>query len=162
MRCEKHYLAVVYGRVPAGRGAINLRLSRDERDRRTVVVSRTAAGATSETRYERLGRVSAPRVGLALLGCRLMTGRTHQIRVHLAARGWPIVGDAKYGKALWTAIEDATLAAALEAFPRQALHAWRIKFDHPVTRARIECEATPPNDFELLLRATGLFKGHAR
>ena len=63
---------------------------------------------------------------------------------------------------VWTAIEDATLAAALEAFPRQALHAWRIKFDHPVTRARIECEATPPNDFELLLRATGLFKGHAR
>ena len=161
-RSEKQYLAVVYGRVAAARGTITLRLSRNERDRRTVVASQTADGATSETRYERFGRVSAPRVGLALLCCRLMTGRTHQIRVHLAARGWPIVGDAKYGKPLWASIQNRTLAAALEAFPRQALHAWRLSFEHPVSRARIDCEAKAPDDFQRLVMAIGFRKGERR
>jgi 23S rRNA pseudouridine1911/1915/1917 synthase len=152
-RSDKRYLAVVYGQVTAELGKIDLRLLRDEQDRRTVVASATAAGVTSQTLYKRLARISAPRVGLALLCCRLMTGRTHQIRVHLSARGWPIVGDAKYGKPLWSAIENPVLAAALQAFPRQALHAWRISLDHPLTRTRIDCEAPPPDDFRRLLEA---------
>ena len=78
-----------------------------------------------------------PRAGLSLLRCRLVTGRTHQIRVHLAARGWPIVGDPAYGEPRWSQIADAPLAAALRAFPRQALHAWRVGVTHPVTRERL-------------------------
>lgn len=154
-RSEKDYLAVVYGRVNVARGTIDIRLSRNRLQRRTVVTA-AASGAPSQTVFERLRRIKAPRVGLALLCCRLVTGRTHQIRVHLAARGWPIVGDTKYGQPLWTDIEDRTLSAVLQGFPRQALHAWRISFDHPIRRTPLTCEATLPEDFERLLDAAYL------
>ena len=87
---EKDYMAVVYGHVRPARGTIDLRLERDRGDRRKVVASPTV-GAPSVTRYERLAHVSADGAGLALLRCRLVTGRTHQIRAHLSARGWPLV-----------------------------------------------------------------------
>jgi 23S rRNA pseudouridine1911/1915/1917 synthase len=154
-RCDKDYLAVVYGRVPIARGDIDLRLGRDRSDRRRVLASATV-GAPSLTRFERLGRVAAPHAGLSLLRCRLTTGRTHQIRVHLAARGWPIVGDPTYGEPRWTQISDPTLAATLRAFPRQALHAWRLGLTHPITRERVVIEAPVPRDIEELLTAVAL------
>jgi len=153
--CEKDYLAVVYGHVKARRGAIDLRLGHDRTDRRRIVASPTA-GAASLTRFERVAHVAAPRVGLSLLRCRLLTGRRHQIRVHLAARGWPIVGDPSYGEAGWPKVADVALAETLRAFPRQALHAWRVSFIHPDTRGRVVVEAPLPRDFEELLQATGL------
>ena len=152
---EKEYLAVVYGRVIIAAGRIALRLSRDRVDRRKVAASEHT-GAESLTRFVRLGRVRAPRVGLALLRCRLMTGRTHQIRAHLAARGWPIVGDPVYGEPRWTRIADPQLANMLRAFPRQALHAWRLGFAHPVTRSRLNVEAPLPLDMQGLLDDAGL------
>ena len=152
---EKQYLAVVYGRVPVERGRIDLRLSKDRRDRRRVIAS-PHVGAPSMTRFERLASVSAPRAGLTLLRCSLGTGRAHQIRVHLAARGWPLVGDSTYGEQRWSRVVDPTLAAALRAFPRQALHAWRVAFTHPVTGMRIAIEAPAPRDLEALLDATRL------
>lgn len=152
---EKDYLAVVYGRVNAVRGEIDLRLGRDRADRRRVVASATV-GAPSLTRFERLARVAAPPAGLSLLRCRLVTGRMHQIRVHLAARGWPLVGDAMYGQPRRLPISDPTLAATLVAFPRQALHAWRVAFTHPVTRERLLIEAPVPRDLDELLIASGL------
>ena len=151
----KDYLAVVYGGVNVVRGEIDLRLARDRGDRRRVVASKTD-GAESLTRFERLSRVPAPRAGLALLRCRLATGRTHQIRVHLSARGWPLVGDPVYGEPRWEQIADPVLAAALRAFPRQALHAWRVAFTHPITRARLAIEAPVPRDIETLISASGL------
>ena len=135
--CEKDYLAVVQGRVNVARGAIDLRLGRDRGDRRRMVASRTI-GAASVTRFERLARGTSQ----SLLRCRLETGRTHQIRVHLAARGWPIVGDRVYGT-----------AAAANAFPRQALHAWRLALTHPFTGERVHLEAPVPADFEGLVQA---------
>ena len=152
---EKDYLAIVYGRVNVVRGEIDLRLGRDRGDRRKVVAS-VDVGAESLTRFERLARVAAPRAGLSLLRCRLATGRTHQIRVHLAARGWPLVGDPAYGEPRWLQITDPLLAATLRAFPRQALHAWRVTFTHPITRARVTIEAPVPRDLEALLEASGL------
>ena len=152
---EKDYLALVYGRLKEVRGQIDLRLGRDPTDRRRVVAS-ARDGAPSLTRFERIARVSAPRTGLSLVRCRLATGRTHQIRVHLAARGWPIVGDRVYGEPLWTQIADAALAAALRTFPRQALHAWRLTVAHPVTRERLFVEAPLPRDLEVLLAAANL------
>ncbi len=151
---EKDYLAVVYGRVKAARGSIDLRLARDHGDRRRVVASSTV-GAPSLTRFERLAVVPAPRAGLALLRCRLDTGRTHQIRVHLAARGWPIVGDPTYGEPRWSEVTDAALKATLQAFPRQALHAWRATFAHPITGERTTIEAPVPPDLQALLGAAG-------
>jgi 23S rRNA pseudouridine1911/1915/1917 synthase len=155
---EKDYLAVVYGRVNVARGEIDLRLGRDRDDRRKVVASATV-GAESLTRFERLGRAAAPRAGLSLLRCRLATGRTHQIRVHLAARGWPLVGDPAYGEPRWAEIDDPLLAATLRAFPRQALHAWRVGFSHPITHARITIEAPVPPDIGTLLDTVGLAPG---
>jgi 23S rRNA pseudouridine1911/1915/1917 synthase len=133
--CEKDYLAVVHGRVNIARGAIDLRLGRDRGDRRRMVASETT-GADSVTRFERLARGTS----LSLLRCRLETGRTHQIRVHLAARGWPIVGDRVYGT-----------PEAANAFPRQALHAWRLAFTHPITGDRLHIEAEMPRDLRRLL-----------
>jgi 23S rRNA pseudouridine1911/1915/1917 synthase len=146
----KEYLAVVYGRVAVARGAIDLRLATDPRDRRKVVAS-AITGAESLTRFERLARVAAPRAGLSLLRCQLVTGRTHQIRVHLAASGWPIVGDPAYGEPRWETVKDPLLAATLRAFPRQALHAWRVAFTHPITRMRVTIDAPVPSDIDALL-----------
>jgi 23S rRNA pseudouridine1911/1915/1917 synthase len=152
---EKDYLAVVYGRVNVARGRIDLRLAKDRLDQRRVVASATD-GAPSLTRFERLAHVAAPPVGLSLLRCGLVTGRTHQIRVHLAARGWPIVGDPVYGEPRWTELDDPSLAAVLRSFPRQALHAWRIGIRHPATGARLALEAPLPDDTAELLSAAGL------
>jgi 23S rRNA pseudouridine1911/1915/1917 synthase len=152
---EKDYLAVVYGRVNVARGEIDLRIGHDASDRRRMVAS-AKVGAPSLTRFERLARLAAPRAGLSLLRCRLATGRRHQIRVHLAARGWPLVGDPTYGEPRWSQMTDPALAAALRAFPRQALHAWRVAVAHPVTRARLTLEAPVPKDIERLLTVSGL------
>lgn len=146
---RKEYLALVYGHVTPRRGTIDLRLHRDDRDRRRVVAS-TRRGQPSTTVYERVARAAAPTAGLALLRCRLGTGRMHQIRVHLAARGWPIVGDPTYGEARWTAVTDDALKLALRAFPRQALHAWRLTFPHPATGVSVCIEAPIPDDLRAL------------
>jgi 23S rRNA pseudouridine1911/1915/1917 synthase len=152
---EKDYLALVYGRLKKARGQIDLRLWRDPMDRRRVVAS-AHVGAPSLTRFERIARVPAPRTGLALVRCSLATGRMHQIRVHLSARGWPIVGDRVYGEPRWSQVVDTALATALRAFPRQALHAWRLAVTHPFTRERLFLEAPLPRDFAELLAAANL------
>ena len=152
---RKIYLAVVYGRVPVPRGVIDLRIALDSHNRRRVVAS-ADAGAASVTRFERLARVPAPRAGLGLLRCTLETGRRHQIRAHLQARGWPIVGDPVYGEPRWNRIDDPRLAATLRAFPRQALHAAQLSFVHPITGATMTIEAPLPSDIASLLQTAGL------
>jgi 23S rRNA pseudouridine1911/1915/1917 synthase len=155
---EKVYLAVVHGRVNVARGTIDLRLARDAGDRRRVVASDTV-GAPSLTHFERLARTDGPDPGVSMLRCRLMSGRTHQIRVHLAARGWPIVGDPVYGEPRRPQILAPALAATLRAFPRQALHAWRLAFMHPITQRRVAVEAPVPADIERLLVDAGIGTG---
>ncbi len=152
---EKDYLAVVHGRVPA-RGRIDLPLGRDPADQRRVAVD--GAGAPSLTRYERLARAGTGASVVSLVRCRLVTGRRHQIRVHLAARGSPIVGDPVYGRRRPSEANDDSgpAAAALRTFPRQALHAWRLSMVHPITRERIVVESPLPEDFAELTRAAGL------
>jgi 23S rRNA pseudouridine1911/1915/1917 synthase len=147
---EKRYLALVYGRVKVASGHIDLRLQRAPSDRRKVVAS-TTSGAPSVTLFDRLARVAAPRAGLTLLRCRLATGRTHQIRVHLAARGWPLVGDPVYGTPRWNQVTAPALRSALKAFSRQALHAWQVSFPHPATGRPLFLEAPVPEDLRRLL-----------
>lgn len=132
---EKEYLAVVKGKPTPRRGSIDLALDRDPWDRRRVVV-RDRGGQPSVTRYVRVE--SSPGGDLSVVRCRLITGRTHQIRVHLAARGWPIVGDRVYGTT------DPRIA-------RQALHAWRLAFDHPATGRPIAVTAPVPADMQALV-----------
>ena len=126
---DKIYLAIVRG-IADDRGIIDLPLASDPADRRRRIVS--ADGARSITVYERLATAVSP-VGdeISLLRCRLITGRRHQIRVHFAARGWPIVGDATYGQ-------------KLEGFERLALHASRVRFTHPVTGGRVDIASPAP------------------
>ncbi len=150
---SKDYLAVVYGRPPLA-GRIDLRLQRDGVDRRRVAVSATE-GRPSVTEFERLALARlGPGVGIALLRCRLLTGRTHQIRVHLASSGWPIVGDPVYGEPRWRKITDDAVRAVLRAFPRQALHAWRLCFVHPITHSGLAIEAPVPADIAGLVALT--------
>jgi 23S rRNA pseudouridine1911/1915/1917 synthase len=152
---EKEYLAIVHGRSIPASGTIDLRLARDPTDRRRVAASRSV-GAPSSTRFERLARAPAPHVGLSLLRCRLVTGRTHQIRVHLAARGWPIVGDPVYGGPGSSGAADSSLGRIVASFPRQALHAWRLSMRHPATGARLEIAAPIPEDMRTLMVAAAL------
>lgn len=126
-RMRKEYLALVTGRPRRLHGTIALPLGRSERDRRRVVVD--PAGRRAETRFD----VLATGTNASLLRCELVTGRTHQIRVHLAARGWPIVGDTLYG------------TPSLE-LDRHALHAWRVSLTHPFTGAPLLVTAPLPPD----------------
>jgi 23S rRNA pseudouridine1911/1915/1917 synthase len=159
---RKDYLAVVYGRPPLVRGRIELKLLRDPLDRRRVAASRTE-GRSAATLYELLAescpgrRDDGGRAGwLSLLRCRLVTGRTHQIRVHLAALGLPIVGDPLYGEPRHRGLADPALAELCRDFPRQALHAWRLGLRHPVTGQALALRAPLPADLGRLLRAAGL------
>jgi 23S rRNA pseudouridine1911/1915/1917 synthase len=92
---------------------------------------------------------------LSLVACRLLTGRRHQIRAHLAAHGWPIVRDAVYGDVrLDRALEE--LNAGLWLPARQALHAWRLEVRHPVTGTRLKVSSPVPADLQALVRAFGI------
>jgi 23S rRNA pseudouridine1911/1915/1917 synthase len=130
---DKEYVAVVHGLVDPARGEIDLPLGTDPGHRRRRVVR--PDGAPSVTRFERLGY--SEMIGMSLLRCRPATGRRHQIRVHLAARGWPVVGDAVYGR-------------ALDGFPRHALHARRIGLVHPTTGAALRLVAPVPGEIVAL------------
>jgi 23S rRNA pseudouridine1911/1915/1917 synthase len=140
---DKDYLAIVLGKPPA-KGTIDLALDRDPWDARRVTV-RDRGGVPSVTKFERLRSIALDRPGvgpaehLSLVRCHLITGRMHQIRVHLAARGWPIAGDTTYGVKF----------AGLE---RQALHAWRLAFPHPGDGSAIDVTAPPPPDMTDVLR----------
>jgi 23S rRNA pseudouridine1911/1915/1917 synthase len=128
-RVRKEYLAIVHGSPHPAIGVLRDPLGRDPHDRRRVVV--TAGGAASETRYAVIGSLPED---LSLVRCELVTGRTHQIRVHLSSRGWPILGDALYG-------------GRTDRMARQALHASRISLQHPVTRERLIINAPTPTDW---------------
>ncbi|HEX2224862.1 MAG TPA: RluA family pseudouridine synthase [Thermoanaerobaculia bacterium] len=151
----KDYLAIAYGSSPHDKGRIDLKILRDPEDPRRRITSPTE-GQDSTTLFEKLGEVDAAGVPLMLLRCRLVTGRTHQIRVHLRGRGWPLVGDPLYGLPHWRGIRDPETAAACRDFPRQALHAFRVAFAHPRTGAAVDLTAPVPADLAQLLAATGL------
>ena len=136
-RVEKDYIAIVRGKPSPPKGTIDLALDRDPWDRRRITVT-DRGGQPSVTKYERLATTNTH----SSVRCRLITGRTHQIRVHLAAKGWPIVGDATYGTP--------------SVFPRQALHAWRLRFKHPRTAKDMVIEAPLPADMRALAGELGL------
>lgn len=148
---EKDYLAVVYGRTDLPKGRIDLGILRDPADPRRRMASRTE-GRPSATLWERVGEAD----GISLLRCRLLTGRTHQIRVHLQAARMPLIGDPLYGVPGWKGIVAPALAEICRDFPRQALHAWRLGLIHPVTREPLEVRAPVPPDLARLLSRAGL------
>ena len=132
---ERRYLALVLGAVAEQRGVVDAPVGRSARHPTRMAVS--TRGRPARTRYEVRERYSDP-VAATLLECRLETGRTHQIRVHLAAIGHPVVGDTRYGR--------------VQALPmnRPFLHAYRLSFEHPGDGARRAYESPLPTDLEHL------------
>ncbi len=151
---RKEYLALVAGVPRVRKGEVSLAIGRDPRDRKKMKAFRAPAGAPAGAREARtLYEIQREwfALGLTLLRCRLVTGRTHQIRVHLSASGLPIVGDSVYGRARYPRIRDAALRKRLTDFPRQALHAERVSFRHPATQEPVEIVAPLPADMKGLL-----------
>ncbi|MBL8623321.1 MAG: RluA family pseudouridine synthase [Myxococcales bacterium] len=143
---EREYVAVC-GPAPPPKlgdvGTIRTLYGRHPVDRKRFS-SKVATGKPAVTHWRVVERLP---LATALVRLRLETGRTHQIRVHMSDAGWPLVGDAVYGRRY-----DGALAAAAVTLGRQALHAARLAFVHPVTGARLEFETPPPPDFQTLLQ----------
>jgi 23S rRNA pseudouridine1911/1915/1917 synthase len=141
-RAKKTYRALVWGHPVPAKGAIELALSRDPKDGRRMRAS--AGGKPSVTRYRTLRRLPS----LADLELNPETGRTHQIRVHLSAKGHPIVGDDLYGGASrWHGVRDRRLRDALAKLRRPLLHAARIE----IPEMGIDVMAPLPGDYEEIL-----------
>ena len=140
---ERAYRAVVWGSPSPRDGVINRPIGRSPTNRKKMAV--VASGKPAVTRY----RVLRP-AGLltSVVECRLETGRTHQIRVHMTALGHPLVGDPVYGRT-----PTAARHSPAAAFNRQALHAWLLGFDHPATGEHLRFESDLPADLAELIRS---------
>jgi 23S rRNA pseudouridine1911/1915/1917 synthase len=139
---HKNYQAVVWGDVKGNSGEIILAVGRHPGDRKKMS-TKSKRGRDAITLWkvrERYGPAT-------LLDVEIMTGRTHQIRVHLSERGYPVIGDAVYGNtSKIRTVSDSTLKAQIKSLDRQALHAAKLSFLHPSTNNRIVFTAEMPED----------------
>ena len=154
---EKFYVAITWGWPPEDHFRVERPLEIDPTSKLKVKmrVAREGEGLASRTGCEVLGRRTHPGTGrrYALVRCHLETGRQHQIRLHLASEGYPLVGDKLYGpdESLFTRGADGLLTEAdhvVLELPRHALHAARLELDHPITGERLRIEAPLPADLE--------------
>ena len=141
----KTYLAVCYGVPKDEDGVVDAAIDRNPRDRQQMAV--VATGRPSRTLYH----VDEDLDFASSVSCRLVTGRTHQIRVHMAHIGHAVIGDPLYAGRQWRNIKDTTALATCKSFPRQALHAHRLEFVHPVSREEMAFEAEIPEDIACLI-----------
>ncbi|HEV7767193.1 MAG TPA: RluA family pseudouridine synthase [Thermoanaerobaculia bacterium] len=144
---RKEYLAIVYGTPTDDRGTVDAPIGRDPRDRKKMAV--VPEGRRAITDYELIERLRHA----SLLRCRLRTGRTHQIRVHMKYLGHPIVGDPAYSGPQWRGIPDKKIQRALSSLERQALHAARITFPHPKDGRVMVVESELPPDLREIVNA---------
>jgi 23S rRNA pseudouridine1911/1915/1917 synthase len=145
------YQALVWGVLRPARGEIEGNIGRSPRNRKKMAIV-TRGGKQALTHYHRLETFGEALACLA--ECRLSTGRTHQIRVHLTSIGHPVIGDPVYGRGRRrAATKEASEAVrtALAGFPRQALHAGRLGFRHPINGRELEFESALPDDMAGLL-----------
>lgn len=156
-RLSRRYLAVVWGVPLQAHGRIDAPLARSQSNRTKIAVVRGEAGRHAVTHYDVIDSFDDARGKplASLIDCRLETGRTHQIRVHLAHIGHPLLGDETYGGhfAASTRRLDANAQAALAALGRQALHAAHLGFEHPVTGKPMSFDCPLPPELAALVEA---------
>jgi 23S rRNA pseudouridine1911/1915/1917 synthase len=146
-RIDRAYAAFVWGIPQPPIGEIAGNIGRSSANRQKMAVVAAGGGKPALTRY----RIERAFAGVAaLLECRLATGRTHQIRVHFAHRGHPLIGDGVYGRTARSSSRTDPRLRRLASFPRQALHARRLGFDHPEGGGRLEFESDLPADLHAL------------
>ena len=142
---DRRYLAIVNGVPRASEGRIDAALARSSANRKKIAIVEDGRGKRAVTHWKRLTVLK----DAALVECRLETGRTHQVRVHMAAIGHPLVGDPVYGRS------GKTHGKVLQelGFQRQALHATELGFIHPVTKGRLAFSSPMPPDMQELFNA---------
>lgn len=154
---QRAYAALVWGIPARGRGTIDAPLGRAaDRVRRAVVPANRDDARHAVTHFlveERFGEGGGPLAPASLVECRLETGRTHQIRVHMAHIGHPVIGDPDYGRAFASKANrlPEPLHGRIKAFGRQALHARLLEFRHPATHMVLRFEAPLPADMQELV-----------
>ena len=146
---ERRYAAIVSGVPAKASGNVDAPLARSSFDRKKVAIVKDGRGKRAVTHW----KVRTALRDAALVECRLETGRTHQVRVHMASIGHPLLGDPVYGRA--PKQKQRELLARL-GFRRQALHAEALGFIHPVTKARLSFESALPSDMQELFTALGV------
>ena len=146
-KVRKVYLALVYGEVKTPAGVIKLPIGRHPKDRKKMSTQSRQSRST-ETRW----KIKEGFSGVTLLEVDLKTGRTHQVRVHCAAMGHTVVGDAKYGKkGRWKRVPSRQTREVLRTVRRQMLHAWQLTFLHPKTEELISFESPLAKDMASVL-----------
>ena len=150
---ERTYCALVWGRPEPGRGTVDAAIGRSSQNREKMAVVPEDRGRHARTHYE----VERSFVGdlATLVRCTLETGRTHQIRVHLAHLGHPLLGDQTYGGGFKTKANrlPGPARAALEALDRQALHAATLGFEHPTSGRHLRFTSPLPADLAALVNS---------
>ncbi|WP_144143382.1 RluA family pseudouridine synthase [Paraburkholderia sp. BCC1884] len=153
---KRRYLALVWGNMPES-GTIDAPIGRDPRERTRMAVVTSASGKPARTHFRRVETAIWERQPVTAVTCDLETGRTHQIRVHCAHIGHPLLGDPVYGRARG----KRSVAPLPGGFARQALHAWRLGLVHPQTGRTMNWRADVPADMEALSVALGLGRDEA-
>jgi 23S rRNA pseudouridine1911/1915/1917 synthase len=155
----REYWAIVTGEAPPAT-TVDAALARDPRNPLRFAVSRSARAKPARTHLRRVQTVGSGRAALSWVACRLDTGRTHQIRVHLESIGHPLVGDPVYRRGRPGGAKPGE-APPWQAFGRQALHACRLALVHPSLRTTMTWFRAPPADMRTLMRASGFTGGGA-